>query len=135
MYVTKNKVRLHDMDLAGLLYFPRQFRFVHDALEDFMANEGLPFEQIFHDSPFIFVIVRCESDYLVPMKVGDNLEIHLHCNKIGRTSFSLSYRIYRDDGLEMGKAKTVHVALNKKKHQKIPIPKKLLNILKKHCIH
>ncbi len=123
------------MDLAGLLYFPRQFRFVHDALEDFMAQEGLPFEKIFHESPFMFVIVHCESDYLEAMKVGDHLEIHLHCQEVGTTSFTLGYRIFRDDGLEMGKAKTVHVALDKEKREKIPIPTELLKILKKHCIH
>ena len=132
MFVAKNQVRLHDMDMAGLLYFPRQFRFVHDTLEDFMALEGIAFEKMFYENDFMFVIVRCESDYFHPMKLGDKLEIHLHCKEIGRTSFTLLYHIYREDGLEVGRAKTVHVTIDKKMHKKIPVPKKLKTIFEKH---
>jgi 1,4-dihydroxy-2-naphthoyl-CoA hydrolase len=132
MFTAKNQVRIHDMDMAGLLYFPRQFRFVHDALEDFMTQEELPFEQLFYHEDFMFVIVHCEADYLAPMKLGDRLEIQLHCKEIGTTSFTLLYHIYRENGEKVGQAKTVHVAINKKEHKKIPIPDPLLNILKKH---
>jgi 1,4-dihydroxy-2-naphthoyl-CoA hydrolase len=132
MFVAKNQVRLHDMDMAGLLYFPRQFRFVHDTLEDFMAQEGMPFEKLFLESAFIFVIVHCESDYFHPMKLGDKLEVHMLCQEIGTTSFTMLYHIYREDGLELGRVKSVHVTLDKKKHKKIPIPKVLKNILEKH---
>ena len=58
MFVAKNLVRMHDMDMAGLLYFPRQFRFVHDTLEDFMSQEGMPFESLFYEKDFMFVIVH-----------------------------------------------------------------------------
>lgn len=132
MFVARNQVRLHDMDMAGLLYFPRQFRFVHDTLEDFMSQEGMAFETLFYDNDFMFVIVHCESDYFHPMKLGDHLEVHMLCKEIGKTSFTLLYHIYREDGLEVGRAKTVHVTIDKKKHKKIPIPKKLKTVLEKH---
>lgn len=135
MFIAKNQVRVHDMDMAGLLYFPRQFRFIHDTFEDFMTHEGMAFEKMFYNSDFMFVIVHCEADYFHPLKLGNRLEIHLICEKIGNSSFTLLYHIYREDGLEVGRAKTVHVTINKKLHQKILIPNELKKLLEKHYLH
>ena len=89
MFISKNKVRMHDIDIAGILYFSRQFRFVHEALEDFMEDEGYPFKTIFHDNKYLFVIVHCEADFLAPLNVGDRIEIRLTTKNIGTTSFSI----------------------------------------------
>lgn len=130
-FVGYNQVRMHDTDMAGILYFARQFRFAHDALEDFFAAEGLPFDQLFHKEPFVSVIVHCEADYLATLKVGDRLETHLWIEKIGTTSFHIAYEIYRDKTL-IGRAKTVHVTLTRVTRKKKPIPKKLLSILERY---
>ncbi|MEC7839886.1 MAG: thioesterase family protein [Chlamydiota bacterium] len=134
MYKTKNRVRMHDVDLADRLYFPRQFRFVHEALEDFMETEGLPFNVVFQEEKFLFVIVHCESDYLAILEMGDLIDINVYVEKIGTTSFTLHYDIFKEDGTKAGMAKTVHVALNKATGTKIPIPEKLKAILNKHLL-
>lgn len=130
-FVGYNQVRMHDTDMAGILYFARQFRFVHDAIEDFFAAEGLPFDYLFHKEPFVSVIVHCEADYLAILKVGDRLETHLWIEKIGKTSFHVAYEIYRDKTL-IGRAKTVHVTLTRITRKKKTIPKKLLSILERY---
>lgn len=122
---------MHDTDMAGILYFPRQFRFAHDALEDFLEHEGTNFEQLFHKESFVFVIRHAEADYLIPLKVGDRLEIHLKVSHIGETSFTISYDIYRQDVLT-GTAKTVHVCLDSQNRKKIPIPTKWRHSLEKY---
>ncbi len=132
-FTTKNKVRMHDTDMAGILYFPRQFRFAHDALEDFIESEGMTFEQIFHHEKFVFVIVHAESDYYLPVKVGDSLDIHLYVERIGSSSFTIAYKIYRDEVL-VGAAKTIHVSLESDTRTKIPIPAKLRKSLEKYLI-
>lgn len=134
-FITKNKVRMHDTDMAGILYFPRQFRFAHDALEDFIESEGMTFEQIFHHEKFVFVIVHAESDYYMPVKVGDALEIHLYIERIGTSSFTVVYKIYREPTKELvGSAKTIHVALESDTRIKIPLPEKLKKSLHKYLI-
>jgi len=132
MYKTKNRVRMHDVDMAGRLYFPRQFRFVHEALEDFMESEGMPFDVVFQKEDFLFVIVHCESDYLSILKVGNLIDVHVYIEKIGTTSFVIHYDIFKDDGTKAGMAKTVHVALDKASGTKIEIPSNLRAILTKH---
>lgn len=132
MFIAKNKVRMHDTDMAGILYFPRQFRFAHDALEDFVESEGFNFDTVFSQEDFVFVIVHCEADYYFPLRVGDAIEVHVFVENIGSSSFTILYEIYKHDKTHVGTARTVHVTLKRIERTKIPIPKNLKKILSKH---
>lgn len=132
MFITRNQVRMHDTDMAGILYFPRQFRFAHDALEDFVESLGYTFDQVFRREKFVFVIVHAESDYLTTLRVGDKLEVQLAIEKIGETSFTVVYHIYKADKTLAGKVKTVHVTLESAARIKMPIPENFRKLLEQH---
>lgn len=134
MFVAKNKVRMHDTDMAGILYFPRQFRFAHDALEDFVESEGFSFHQVFNENNFVFVIVHCEADYYIPLTVGDLLNVHVGVERIGTSSFTMLYEIYKADHTHAGTAKTIHVTLDRINRTKIPLPAIFKDCLEKHLI-
>ena len=87
---------MHDIDMAGILYFPKQFRFVNDALEEMVESEGLSFNHMFSLEEFVFVIVHAEADYLSPLRVGDHLEIHVGIERIGNSSFTVLYQIFKE---------------------------------------
>ena len=125
---------MHDTDMAGILYFPRIFRFAHDALEDLVESEGFSFDKVFHEKNFVFVIVHCEADYYTSVRVGDNLKVLVGIEHIGTSSFTVLYDIYRADETHIGIAKTVHVTLERTSRKKIPIPDILRNSLEKHFI-
>lgn len=131
-FIAHNQVRMHDTDMAGILYFPRQFRFAHDALEDFVESLGFSFDQVFHKEKFVFVIVHAAADYFIPLRVGDRLEVHLSIGHIGETSFTVLYNIYKTDKTLAGKAKTIHVTLESELRKKIPIPAKFRHLLEQH---
>lgn len=133
MFVAHNKVRMHDTDVAGVIFFQNQFRFAHDALEDFSESEGIIFSEVFKSSDYFFVVVHAEADYLMPLTVGDKLEVHVSVEHIGNSSFTMRYLIYTR-GVLAGRAQTVHVTLNGKTRTKIPIPEVLLKSLKKHLM-
>jgi len=134
MFTARNQVRMHDTDMAGILYFSRQFRFAHDALEDFVESLGYTFNQVFHREKFVFVIVHAESDYLAPLRVGDRLEIRLEIESIGETSFTVVYHIYKADNTLVGKVKTVHVTLESAARVKMSIPPHFRELLAKHLV-
>lgn len=134
MFITYNKVRMHDTDMAGILYFANQFRFVHDAWEDLVESEGISFKQVLHEEDFLFVIVHVEADYLAPLNVGDRLEVHVGVEKLGTSSFTLTYDIFKENRDLIGRAKTVHVTIDKKSRKKIPIPHHLKAKLQKYQI-
>lgn len=134
-FITNNKVRMHDTDMAGILYFARQFRFAHDALEEFVESEGISFDHLFNHEKFVFVIVHAEADYFASVRVGDLLTVHLFVEHIGNTSFSIGYKFYRMPNNELvGSAKTVHVTLDNETRTKIPIPERMVQSLNKYLL-
>lgn len=134
MFVTHNKVRMNDTDMAGILYFANQFRFVHDAWEDLAEHENMSFAKVLHEENFLFVIVHAESDYLAPLNIGDKLEVHVQVENIGTTSFTMVYHIYKEDKTLVGKAKMIHVTIDKITRSKVPLPMQLTKLLSKHLI-
>ena len=132
IFKTTNKVRMHDTDMAGILYFPRIFRFVHDALEDLMKSEGFPFEKMLRGSDFVFVIVHSEADYYSSLVVGDEIQVHARVEHSGVTSFTIVYEIYKLDHTHMGRVRTVHVTVDNVSRKKIPVPDILKSILEKY---
>ncbi len=133
MFISYNKVRMHDTDLAGILYFAKIFRFAHDALEDLLEVEGINFSTMFKSDSFFFVIAHCEGNYYLPVSAGDHLEVHLTVEKFGTTSFHINYNIYRKSEL-IGSAKTVHVCLNAETRSKIEIPQQVKDKFSKYLV-
>lgn len=124
---------MHDTDMAGILYFARQFRFVHDTFEEFIESEGLNLDKLFREEKFVFVIVHVESDYYQSLHVGDAIDVHLSVERIGTTSFTLAYKIFRSaDNKLVGTAKTVHVCIDKETRGKNPIPPSFIKSLEKY---
>ncbi len=134
VFISHNQVRMHDTDMAGRLYFARQFRFAHDALEDFVESQQMNFNYVFHEASFLFVIVHCEADYFELLEVGNKLTSHLSVEHIGTTSFTLFYQFFTQDKKLVGTAKTVHVTLDKVSQKKTPIPDQLRKALEKYQV-
>jgi len=137
MFISYNKVRMNDTDVAGVLYFANQFRFVHDAWEDLVELENMSFSQIFYNEDFLFVIVHVEANYLAPLMIADKLEVTVVAENIGTSSFTMNYKIYKEDGATKeltltGTAKTTHVTIDKLKRTKVAIPDHLKAILQKY---
>ena len=127
----ENAVRMYDTDAAGILYFASQFRFVHDSFEALMEHEGVSIQDMFKKSDVIFVIVNANSDYIQPLTLGDKLTIYCHVKRIGATSVTFFYELFKDEEL-VGKAETTHVCLNKISRTKQVIPDSFRDKLEKY---
>lgn len=132
MFIAKNKVRMHDTDMVGIIFFARQFRFMHEAIEELYEKEGLGLGDVF-DGERIFVIVHAESDYLAPLHLGDNLEIRVWIEKMGETSIIFASDIYKGKEL-VGKTKVVKVCIDKKSWKKAPLPHIVKERFKKYLL-
>lgn len=133
MYIYNTKVRLHDTDAAGRLFFANQFKFFHDAYEAMMTERGLSFSEIFRTQNFSLPIVHAQADYKAPLAVGDELEIRVSLLNLGQTSLTFNYEIFRGEQSHLvGSGQTVHVAVDKKTAKKIPLPPALKERLADH---
>lgn len=131
MAVLKKKitVRLHDTDAAGLLFFAHQFFYAHDVYEDLLHQIGLPMDELIAHGDFFVPIVHAESQYLAGLNVGQELEIAVSLANLGNTSYTLEYELKSANGSVVGRAKTVHVSIDRVTKVKISLPEKLRSSL------
>ena len=129
MYSLQTVVRLHDTDAAGLLFFANQFKMAHDAYESFLEHIGFSFTRILRDEDFLLPIVHAEADYKERLRAGDRLTVCVKIERIGDSSFVLSYDLFTAGDRSVGAVRTVHVCTDKVSGSKRRLPDDLRQAL------
>ena len=125
MFTINTSVRLPDTDAAGILFFGNYLKLAHDAYEAFMESMGFGLRYVIVEADFLVLIAHAEADYKKPLRLGDKLTVKLTVESASRTSFVLSYVLKDSQETVAATAKTVHVTVDKKSGDKIPLPEKL----------
>ena len=76
------------------------------------------------------LLVRNEIDYLKPIHLNDEPEVHMSLEKIGEKSISLLYEIKVNDEIYT-KGRSVLVCFNSEEGKTIQVPKAMAEALKK----
>jgi 4-hydroxybenzoyl-CoA thioesterase len=107
---TQQKILFKHCDPAGIVFYPRYFEIVNDAVEGFFGAIGFPYETL-HETASV-PTVKIETEFTRPSRHGDVLDIALNARSIGRTSLALTLLLHGPDGLRMSFRSTmVHVDL------------------------
>lgn len=130
MHIYQTKIKLHETDAAGILFFTNQLKLVHDAYEALFEHIGFGLAEIIREKDYFIPIVHSEADYKSPLAVGDLVEIQTEVANVGKTSFTLSYKLLNTMQEIVGTAQTVHVAVDKATRKKLPLPPDLQAKLK-----
>jgi len=101
------RIRLHDTDAAGVLFYGHLFRHAHDAYETFMEGLGFPLHDLL-DRGVRLPITRAEAHYARALRLGDRVRVELHVTEVRRRSFALDYRFLDEQGQICAQARTVH---------------------------
>lgn len=131
MFIYQTTIKLHETDAAGRLFFSQQFKIVHDAYQELLDSLGLGLPVVLKKKNYFLPIVHAQSDYKKPLFVGDHLKVELQVKHLGKTSLSLSYRLFNQKNVLVGSAQTVHVAVAKKTGKKISLPAEIRKALAK----
>jgi 1,4-dihydroxy-2-naphthoyl-CoA hydrolase len=130
MFETKTVVKLHDTDAAGIAFFVNHFRIAHTAYEAFMKSVGAGLDEIIRSADYFVLIAHAEADYERPLFHGQAVTISLQAESVGNSSFVLGYEFKTDDGEVAARVRTVHVTIDKKTADKVPLPKPVYEGLK-----
>jgi len=88
-FVHSVKVRFGQVDAAGVVFHPRYFEMLNDAIEDWFAKLGFPFADLHLGKAYGVPLVHIEADFFRPSRLGDDLDFTLHVVRIGRASLEL----------------------------------------------
>ena len=92
------KVLFKHCDPAGIVFYPRFFEMINDAVETMFGDVfGWPFEDMHPDAgvPTAGFNVRFRQ----PCLHGDQLDLHLTLTRLGGSSLSLTTRAVRQDAV------------------------------------
>ena len=83
-------IRFHHCDPAGVAFYPEYFVLFNELVEDWF-NLGLDVDfASFHTRERLgFPVVRIESDFCSPAKIGETLRLRLSVKRIGKSSITL----------------------------------------------
>jgi len=108
-YIHRRKIMFKDCDPAGIVFFPRYFEMLNDTVECFFDDVlGCAFEALHkgHAVP----TARMETQFKLPSRLGDRLEIGLTCTRLGRSSLDLEFVARCGQELRLSASSTlVHV--------------------------
>ena len=126
IFTKRYRYRFGDIDDAGIAYYPSFFHYFHCAFEDWWSDGlGAPYDAVLHDEKFGLPAVRVESDFLAPIRYGDEPDIHLGILRLGNSSVEFGYWMTR--GAEktlLSRARITTVAVDMGTMAKQPIPSK-----------
>ena len=121
VFTNRIKVRMHDTDLAGVIYFAKQFRFAHDTWEEFLEEQGFSIHSLLREKDYSFAVVHAKADYFAPLIAGDSLRVDLSVTGIGNSSFTTAFDIYKEDK-KVGYVEIVFACIHQKTRLKHAVP-------------
>ena len=127
------RVPMHHVDHAGVLFYANLFLHAHDAWEHFMRSQDADLAQLIETGEWRIPIVHAEADYTQPMRHGDEVDIWLQIERLGRSSIRVVYIFIDQDGEQLAVARTTHVFVNAVTNHSSEIPADLRKRLQNYA--
>jgi len=121
------------LDGANIAYYPRIYDLSHKFFEQcWLEMCGISYPEMFNDKRVGFPIVHTESDFLAPMRYGDEVIATIWIDNIGSKSLTWNYKFHNQNDQLLWTSKQVTVCVDIDSLQPQPIPEYLITGLEKH---
>jgi 4-hydroxybenzoyl-CoA thioesterase len=135
-FVFITPVRFADVDHAGIVYYPRFFHYFHLAFEElFRVRLGArAYVDLLDRDRVGFPAVRAEADYQAPLAFGDTAEIELTVQRLGRSSITFHYRVWRAaepgrERVQSAEGTVVTAVVDLSAFKAVPVPDRIRDLL------
>jgi len=115
-------IRFSHCDAAGIVYFPHYFDMFNGVIEDWYKDElKHDYAELIMAGRYGFPFVRIECDFKIPSLMGEDIELTLLVERIGRSSLSIVIVCHRD-GLLRLRARMVTAMMSLETRKSVPMP-------------
>lgn len=99
VHKTEIRVRFGDTDPFGVVYYVSYFRYIKDALDEYIRSSGFEPEKFYRDvkRKIGFPIVEAFCRYKAPARYDDLLEIHTSIKEIKEKSIKFNFDVYKKE--------------------------------------
>tara|TARA_B100001175_G_scaffold114966_1_gene97566 strand:- start:2038 stop:2463 length:426 start_codon:yes stop_codon:yes gene_type:complete len=111
------------VDLANIAYYPRIFDLAHRFFEDsWELICGIKYSELILEKHIGFPVVHVESDFIAPLRYGDQIRATIWISKIGDTSCTWSYEFHNQEEDLLWTSTQVTVCVDMDSMERISIP-------------
>jgi acyl-CoA thioester hydrolase len=129
-FVIEQRVAWSDVDLAGIVYFPRYFSYFENAELEWIRRQGLSYEGFLDEMGVWMPRVASHGNFRAPAKLADLLSIEMRLDRLGTTSFTLGFDAFRlPDGTQLADGYIVVATVDRESFRPTPVPERLVRLL------
>lgn len=93
------RIYYEDTDAGGITYHANYIRFGERGRTEFLRECGFTNSGVRDEMGVFFVVKHIEVEYHKPTRLDDLLRMDTQIESIKNTSFVMTHKIYRDEGL------------------------------------
>jgi YbgC/YbaW family acyl-CoA thioester hydrolase len=129
-FVLSQRVVWSDVDLAGIVYFPRFFTYFENAELEWIRSCGLSYESFLDEMKVWMPRVACHGNFRAPAKLADLLSIEMRLDRLGKTSFTLGFDALRlPERTPVADGHIVIATVDRESFRPTPVPERLAQLL------
>ena len=91
------RVYYEDTDAAGVVYYANYLKFMERARTEWLAALGFPLGAFEREHGVVFVVHRCEIDFMRPARLNDALAVTVEVEQRGASRLVARQEVRRDD--------------------------------------
>jgi 4-hydroxybenzoyl-CoA thioesterase len=115
-------IRFSHCDPAGIVYFPHYFDMFNGLIEDWYTEQlGVDYSELILNERHGFPFVHIETDFKIPSRMGEQLDLTLLLTRVGRSSLS-TVIVGHLAGTERLRARLTTVMTTLETHKAIELP-------------
>lgn len=118
--IYRTRVRFVDTDASGRIHYTAMFRYFEAAETEFLRARGCSYDTI-QTRTLGWPRVHVECDFTAEVGYDDLVDIAVAVERVGNTSFTLSYDASVDER-PAAKGRITIVCMSQETHKAVPLP-------------
>jgi len=120
------RVRYSEIDRQGIVYNSRYLEYVDVALTEYFRALGVPYQEMIERHGFDPSLVKATLEFKRAARLDEDLRVYGRITSIGRSSFSMEFRIIREEGGDLVTgAEIVYVNFDTATQSSRPVPEEI----------
>ena len=129
-FLYEHRVRWRDVDLAGIVHYAHFVAFFEAAETEWVRSHGIEYGEFLETMGLCMPRVSIHCNYHAPARLDDLLAIEVKLERLGETSFTLGFDMYRDSDREyLADGQFVITTVSRTTFKPIRVPEKLREML------
>ena len=111
------------LDNANIAYYPRIYDLAHRFFEESWEKMcGISYPEMINEKRIGFPIVHIETEFIAPLRYGDDVTATIWISKVGTKSCTWQYRFHNQNEELLWKSEQVTVCVDMDSLQSLVIP-------------